>query len=121
MLVLGDRVVFDSAVGGGREQAVLDLIDEVAALLGDSDVEGELKRSFAGVAPADARASRSIELAAARGSTAFFPRLARCATNVLDLFHLPHNPPDQPHDNLVRFVEAGRPPSEAEIEAIQKN
>jgi len=74
--------------------------------------------SFGGVAPASEAASWSIQLDAARGSTAFFPRLARCATNVLDLFHLPHDPPTDPGPNLLRYVESGRQPPPSEIEQI---
>jgi hypothetical protein len=121
MLVLGSRIVFDSDVGGGRQQALQDQIDLVAKALGDATAAEEFRASFGGVAPASEGASRSIELAAARSSTAFFPRLARCAANVLDLFHLPHMPPTKPHEHLIRFVDAGRPPSPDEIERIQKN
>lgn len=118
LLVLGDRVVFDSEVGGGRQQKVLDQIDRVADSLHDSAAADMLRASFAGVAPANDAASRSIQLDAARGSTAFFPRLARCATNVLDLFHLPHDPPTEPHEHLLQYVESGQAPSAREIEAI---
>jgi hypothetical protein len=119
LLVLGDRIVFDSEVGGGRQQKVLDQIDRVASSFGDSAVADLFRASFGGVAPANEAASWSIQLEAARGSTAFFPRLARCARNVLDLFHLPHEPPTKPDENLLQYVEAGRQPSPSEIEKIQ--
>jgi hypothetical protein len=90
LLVLGDRIVFDSDVGGGRQQHVLDQIDRVATWLRDAEAADMFRAAFGGVAPVSKKASRKIELEAARGSTAFFPRLARCATNVLDLFYLPH-------------------------------
>lgn len=119
LLVLGDRIVFDSDVGGGRQQKVLDQINGVATSLGDSDAADMFRAAFSGVAPASESASWSIQIEAARGSTAFFPRLARCATNILDLFYLPHDPPSDPGPNLRRYVEAGRQPSASEIEAIE--
>jgi hypothetical protein len=119
LLVLGDRIVFDSDVGGGRQQKVLDQIDAVATSLRDAAAADMFRAAFCGVAPASKTASRKIELDAARGATAFFPRLARCATNVLDLFYLPHNPPSEPGPNLLQYVETGRQPSESEIEAIE--
>ncbi len=118
LLVLGERVVFDTDVGGGREARVLDQIDRIARKLGDPATGVAFRDSFGGLAPADANVARSIQLEAARASTAFFPRLARCATNVLDLFHLPHDPPSEPGEHLVRFVESGRRPGFADIEAI---
>lgn len=118
LLVLGDRIVFDSEVGGGRQQKVLDQISRVANALGDSAAAEMFRASFGGVAPASEEASWSIQLEAARGSTAFFPRLARCATNVLDLFHLPHDPPSEPGPNLLRFVNDRQQPSKKEIEDI---
>jgi len=121
MLVLGDRIVYDSEVGGRREQQILDQIDRVAVSLGDRQVGDAFRAAFAGVAPADETVSRAIQLKAARGSTAFFPRLARCATNVLDLFHLPHEPPSEPERNLLRYVEAESQPSKSEIEEIESN
>jgi len=118
LLVLGERVVFDTDVGGGRDARILDQIDRVARRLGDPATGDALRDSFGGVAPANEDIARSIQLEAARASTAFFPRLARCATNVLDLFHLPHDPPSEPDEHLLRFLESGRQPSAGEIEAI---
>ncbi len=119
LLVLGDCIVFDSDAGGGREQKVLDQIDRVAASLGDATVSDLFRDSFAGVAPADDRASDSLQLAAARNATAFFVRLARCATNVLDLFHLPRSTPSDPTTHLLCHVENRRQPSCYEIEELQ--
>lgn len=119
LLILGDRVVFDSEVGGGRQQKVLDQIDRVANSFGDSAAAEAFRTAFAGVAPANEGASWTLQLEAARGSTAFFPRLARCATNVLDLFHLPHEPPSKPEDHLLRYLEAGRQPSPEQIQEIE--
>src|SRR5256885_1146440 len=118
LLILGERIVFDSDVGGGRQQKLLDQIDRLANSFGDTDAADLFRGSFAGVAPSNGKASWSIQLDAARGATAFFPRLARCATNLLDLFHLPHGPPTDPGSNLLRYVDAGRPPSADEIEQI---
>ena len=118
LLILGERIVFDSEVGGGRDQKVLDQVDRVARLLGDAAIGDMFRASFGGVAPANEQASLSIQLKAAENATAFFPRLARCARNVLDLFHLPHDPPSEPRENLLRYVEVRRQPSPAVIEAI---
>lgn len=118
LLVLGDRIVFDAEVGGGRHQRVLDEMDRVAGTFGDAAVADMFRGSFAGIAPASEAVSWSLQLEAARHSTAFLTRLARCATNVLDLFHLPHDPPSDPGSNLLRFVETGGRPSASEIEEI---
>ena len=118
LLVLAERVVFDTEVGGGRDDRLIAQIDRVARRLGDTAAGDVFRASFAGVAPADVEVDRYVQLEAARTCTAFFPRLARCATNVLDLFHLPHNPPSEPGEHLIRFLEAGKAPSASDIEAI---
>lgn len=118
LLVLGDCVVFDSDVGGGRQQKVLDQIDAVAASLGDEAAGQTFRDSFAGVAPADEATSWSLQLQAACGAAAFFPLLARCARNVLDLFHLPHDPPSAPERYLVPYLQSSRQPSQTEIDAL---
>ncbi|MEE8105705.1 MAG: hypothetical protein V3T86_09245 [Planctomycetota bacterium] len=118
LLVLGERVVFDTNVGGGRQQRILDQIDRVANTLRDPAVADEFRASFGGVAPSNDTVSREIQLKAASDSTAFFPRLARCATNVLDLFHLPHSTPTDPGDNLIRFLESRKQPHADEIAQI---
>jgi hypothetical protein len=119
MLVLCDRIVFDSEVGGDRQQKILDQIDRVATSLGDTQAGDMFRAAFGGVMPANDTVSREIQLYAARCATAFFPRLARCATNVLDLFHLPHDPPSEPEQNLLRYVAAGHQPSQVQIEEIE--
>jgi len=118
LIILGERVVFDTDVGGGRDEKLLEQIDRVARRLGDSAIGDRLRASFAGVAPANVNIAQTMQLDAARAATAFFPRLARCARNVLDLFHLPHDPPSEPQEHLIRFVESRKRPTPSEIEAI---
>jgi len=118
LLILGERVVFDTDVGGGREEKILDQIDRIARRLGDSATGDGFRSSFAGVAPANDKIAHTTQLDAARGATAFFPRLARCARKVLDLFHLPHDAPSEPQEHLIRFVESKKQPTPSEVEAI---
>ena len=119
MLILGDRIVYDRDTGGGRQEKVVAQIDRIAGSFGDAHVADRFRESFSGVAPASETASRAMQLEAARSSTAFFPRLARCATKVLDLFHLSHQAPTDPQQNLFRFLERLQQPSPAEIEEIE--
>src|SRR5262245_11605553 len=114
LLVLGERIVFDIDVGGGRQQKLQDQIDRIANRFGDSTIGDLLRASFGGVAPANEEVSRRLQEEAARAATAFFPRLARCARNVLDLFYLPHDPPSEPREHLIRFLESGKQPNEVE-------
>lgn len=118
LLVLAERVVFDADVGGGRGENVTDQLDRVAQRLTDRRVADEWRAAFAGVRSADAEASRRIELDAARTATAFFPRLARCARNVLDLFHLPHEAPTDPETHLRSYLRAGTAPAASVIEEL---
>src|SRR5262249_16262882 len=119
LLVLGDRIVFDMEVGGGRDDKVLGQIDRVAKSLADPKTADDFRASFSGVAPANVEVSTAIQLQAARGSTAFFPRLARCATSVLDLFPLPHCPPTDPEKHLLPHVTARSKPTRSQIEQLE--
>ena len=119
LIVLGDRIVFDSEVGGGRQQKIVEQIGRVGKSLGDARAEALFRGIFAGVAPRDEAVSWSLQLRAARDAAAFFTRLARCAANVLDLFHLPHEPPTDPGSNLLQFVEAKRKPTSQQLEELE--
>ena len=118
LLVLGERIVFDGRVGGGRSGRIFDRIDGIARRLGDAAVADEFRACFATVAPANEHVSRALTLEAARSATAFFPRLARCATNLLDLFHLPRSTPTDPGTYLWTHVERLKPPPRGDIEGL---
>ena len=90
---------------------------ERVGTLGDAAGRTNVPSAFGGVAPANHRPRGRCSSRRREARPRF--RLARCATNVLDLFHLPHDPPSEPGPHLLKFVDAKRQATPSEIEEIE--